>query len=154
MYIDLLEMQGSFAKHAWGWRQFKHYWRPEREMSRLVVKLFSFYEWHATIAKLWCIMRSLAKVLSKKIHVQHWCKINVFDVSDLSLSELTANSLFFVLSGYETVANALALTVLCLAEHPECQKKLTSEIRAGLETRNSTPQKDVSISADKRKWQR
>lgn len=62
---------------------------------------------------------------------------------DLSLSELTANSLFFVLSGYETVANALALTVLCLAEHPECQKKLTSEIRAGLETRNSTPQKDT-----------
>lgn len=78
-------------------------------------------------------------------------KSTFFDVSDLSLSELTANSLFFVLSGYETVANALALTVLCLAEHPECQKKLTGEIRAGLGTRNSIPQKDVSISADKRK---
>lgn len=62
---------------------------------------------------------------------------------DLSLSELTANSLFFVLSGYETVANALALTVLCLAEHPECQKKLTSEIRACLETRNSAPHNDT-----------
>lgn len=96
-------------------------------------------------------MRSLAKVLSKKNPCPDLMQNQRFDVSDLSLSELTANSLFFVLSGYETVANALALTVLCLAEHPECQKKLTGEIRAGLGTRNSTPQKDVSISADKRK---
>lgn len=49
------------------------------------------------------------------------------------------------------MANALALTVLCLAEHPECQKKLTSEIRACLETRNSAPHNDVSISAGERK---
>lgn len=49
------------------------------------------------------------------------------------------------------MANALALTVLCLAEHPECRKKLTSEIRACLETRNSAPHNDVSISADERK---
>ncbi|XP_022343180.2 cytochrome P450 3A13-like [Crassostrea virginica] len=58
---------------------------------------------------------------------------------DLSISELTANSLFFVLSGYETVANALALTVLCLAVHPECQKKLMNEIRAHLETSPLSP---------------
>ncbi|XP_062582448.1 cytochrome P450 3A13-like [Saccostrea cucullata] len=61
---------------------------------------------------------------------------------DLSISDLTANSLFFVLSGYETVANALGLTVLCLAVHPECQKKLINEIRACLKTPDSDCHKE------------
>lgn len=66
-----------------------------------------------------------------------------FDVSELSISDLTANSLFFVLSGYETVANALGLTVLCLAVYPECQHKLINEITTCLETTNSARYKEV-----------
>ncbi|XP_048727551.1 cytochrome P450 3A13-like isoform X2 [Ostrea edulis] len=61
---------------------------------------------------------------------------------ELSISDLTANSLFFVLSGYETVANALGLTVLCLAVHPECQHELINEITTCLETTNSARYKE------------
>lgn len=43
------------------------------------------------------------------------------------------------------MANALALTVLCLAVHPECQKKLMNEIRAHLETSALYPYDEVRL---------
>lgn len=43
------------------------------------------------------------------------------------------------------MANALALTVLCLAVHPECQKKLMNEIRAHLETSPLSPYDEVRL---------
>jgi cytochrome P450 family 13 len=46
----------------------------------------------------------------------------------LNISEITAQCLVFLLAGFDTTANTLAVTCYYLAMHPECQSKLQEEI--------------------------
>ena len=46
----------------------------------------------------------------------------------LSDEEIVANSILFLLAGFETTANTLAFTSYLLALHPEIQEKLQAEI--------------------------
>ena len=46
----------------------------------------------------------------------------------LSDEEIVANSILFLLAGFETTANALSFVSYLLALHPEIQEKLQAEI--------------------------
>ena len=55
-------------------------------------------------------------------------------VSRLSDDEVVAQSVIFLLAGYETSSNTLSFTVYHLAVNPDVQDKLRSEIRDAVET--------------------
>ena len=55
-------------------------------------------------------------------------------VSRLSDEEVVAQSVVFLLAGYETSSNTLAFTLYYLVVNPEMQEKLRTQIREALET--------------------
>lgn len=54
----------------------------------------------------------------------------------LTIDEMTANSLVFLLAGYETTSTALAFSTLMLANFPEEQEKIRKEINELIEEGN------------------
>ncbi|XP_048767814.2 cytochrome P450 3A14-like [Ostrea edulis] len=65
---------------------------------------------------------------------------NNWKKTGLSKAEVTANSIMFMVAGYETTANALTFAAYSLATHPEYQKKLIMEIDSTIE--QETPDYD------------
>lgn len=55
-------------------------------------------------------------------------------VSRLSDEEVVAQSVVFLLAGYETSSNTLAFTLYYLVVNPAMQEKLRTQIREALET--------------------
>ena len=55
-------------------------------------------------------------------------------VSRLSDDEIVAQSIFFLLAGYETSSNTLSFTLYCLALNPDVQDKLRKEIKEAIES--------------------
>ena len=55
-------------------------------------------------------------------------------VSRLSDEEIVAQSVVFLLAGYETSSNTLAFTLYYLVVNPEMQEELRTQIREALET--------------------
>ncbi|XP_058954828.2 cytochrome P450 3A24-like [Pocillopora verrucosa] len=65
-------------------------------------------------------------------------------VSRLSDEEIVAQSIIFLLAGYETSSNTLAFTLYFLAVNPDVQDKLRKEISEALESNAKKPLYDVA----------
>ena len=65
-------------------------------------------------------------------------------VSRLSDEEIVAQSIVFLLAGYETSSNTLAFTLYFLAVNPDVQDKLRKEISEALESNAKKPLYDVA----------
>ena len=65
-------------------------------------------------------------------------------VSKLSDEEIVAQSMIFLLAGYETSSNTLAFTLYHLAVNPDVQDKLRTEIKEAIESNAKKPLYDVA----------
>ena len=65
-------------------------------------------------------------------------------VSKLSDEEIVAQSMIFLLAGYETSSNTLAFTLYHLAVNPDVQDKLRTEIKESLESNVKKPLYEVA----------
>ncbi|KAJ7375374.1 Thromboxane-A synthase [Desmophyllum pertusum] len=65
-------------------------------------------------------------------------------VSRLADDEIVAQSVIFLLAGYETSSNTLAFTLYYLAVNPDVQDKLRTEIKEALESNTDTPLYEVA----------
>ncbi|XP_078377058.1 cytochrome P450 3A8-like [Oculina patagonica] len=64
-------------------------------------------------------------------------------VSKLSDDEIVAQSVIFLLAGYETSSNTLSFTLYHLAVNPDVQDKLRTEIKEAMESNAKKPLYDV-----------
>ena len=69
-------------------------------------------------------------------------------VSKLSDEEIIAQSVIFLLAGYETSSNTLSLTLYYLAVNPDVQDKLRKEIIEAMESNAKKPLYDVAQSIE------
>ena len=69
-------------------------------------------------------------------------------VSKLSDEEIIAQSIVFLLAGYETSSNTLSFTLYHLAVNPDVQDKLRKEIIEAMETNAKKPLYDVAQSIE------
>ena len=67
-------------------------------------------------------------------------------VSKLSDDEIVAQSIIFLLAGYETSSNTLAFTLYHLAVNPDIQNKLRAEIKEAMESNAKKPLYDVVLN--------
>ena len=65
-------------------------------------------------------------------------------VSRLADDEIVAQSVIFLLAGYETSSNTLAFTLYFLAVNPDVQDKLRTEIKEALESNTDIPLYEVA----------
>ncbi len=65
-------------------------------------------------------------------------------VSKLSDDEIVAQSVIFLLAGYETSSNTLSFTLYHLAVNPDVQDKLRTEIKEAMESNAKKPLYDVA----------
>lgn len=66
-------------------------------------------------------------------------KVNIDGVCKLTDDEITAQSITFLLAGFETTGTTLSNTAYLLVDHPDVQERLTAEIDQANKNRGDTP---------------